>query len=159
MFRKIDEKINNFVEIFAMLLLILMTVIVTGVVISRYFFNRTPCWGEESALLCMVWFGFLSMALGVRDNRHIHLGIIEKILPTHILKVLDKIEKLLIFLFAVFMIVEGLKMSQVATKNYMPGLKINSGFLYAAVPFSGIAIMYYILTSFLHKKAEKEVEN
>ena len=66
MFEKVDYYFNKLVEYFGMVLLVLMTLIVSWVVFSRYFLNRTPA-GEESALLCMVWFGFLSMALGVRD--------------------------------------------------------------------------------------------
>lgn len=147
MFEKIDKWFNDFVEFLGMALLILMTLIVSWVVFSRYFLNKTPAWGEESALLCMVWFGFLSMALGVRDKKHISIEILERILPTNINRILDHLHKVLIFAFALFMIIEGIKMSEVATKNYMPGLKINSGFLYAAVPLGGLAIVYYILTS------------
>lgn len=148
LFEKVDYYFNKLVEYFGMVLLVLMTLIVSWVVFSRYFLNRTPAWGEESALLCMVWFGFLSMALGVRDNRHISIEIIEKILPLGLMNILKFLHKVLIFIFSLFMIVEGMKMVKVATKNYMPGLKLNSGFLYVAVPLAGIVMAYFTLTSF-----------
>lgn len=83
MFKKIDYYFNKLVEYLGMMLLLIMTVIVSWVVFSRFVLNKTPAWGEEGALLCMVWFGFLCMALGVRDNRHISIEFYDKYLtPT-----------------------------------------------------------------------------
>lgn len=128
-----------------MSLLVLMTLIVTWVVFSRYFLHKTPAWGEEGALLCMVWFGFLSMALGVRDDLHLRITILDQFLSDKTKNFLNWISRILIIGFAIFMITEGIKMSKVATGNYMPGIKLNSAFLYAAVPLAGIAIIYYII--------------
>ncbi len=158
LFKKIDEYFNKFVEYFGMSLLVLMTIIVSWVVFTRYFLGKTPAWGEESALLCMVWFGFLSMALGVRDDKHISIEIIERIIPSGLMNFLKIVHKILILAFAAFMIVEGMKMVKVGTKNYMPGIKLNSGFLYAAVPVAGIIIVYYVLTSFKHDAQETGVQ-
>lgn len=128
-----------------MSLLILMTLIVSWVVFSRYFLHKTPAWGEEGALLCMVWFGFLSMALGVRDDLHLRITILDQFLSDKTKNFLNWISRILIIGFAIFMITEGIKMSKVATGNYMPGIKLNSAFLYAAVPLAGIAMIYYII--------------
>ncbi|MDN5302422.1 MAG: TRAP-type transport system small permease protein [Thermoanaerobacteraceae bacterium] len=128
-----------------MSLLVLMTLIVSWVVFSRYFLHKTPAWGEEGALLCMVWFGFLSMALGVRDDLHLRITILDQFLSDKTKNFLNWISRILIIGFAIFMITEGIKMSKVATGNYMPGIKLNSAFLYAAVPLAGIAIIYYII--------------
>jgi len=154
--QKVNEYFNRFVEIVSEILLVVMTIIVIWTVFSRYFLNKTPAWGEETALLCMVWFGFLSMAIGVRDNRHIAVDLVVKNLPASAKAFLSVINKILILIFAVFMIVEGTKMSIVATKNYLPGIKLNSSILYAPVPVSGAAIIYYILTSFFRKDVEGE---
>ncbi|AYO32277.1 TRAP transporter small permease [Biomaibacter acetigenes] len=128
-----------------MSLLVLMTLIVSWVVFSRYFLHKTPAWGEEGALLCMVWFGFLSMALGVRDDLHLRITILDQFLSDKTKNFLNWISRILIIGFAIFMITEGIKMSKVATGNYMPGIKLNSAFLYAAVPLAGIAMIYYII--------------
>jgi TRAP-type C4-dicarboxylate transport system permease small subunit len=122
-----------------------MTLIVSWVVFSRYFLHKTPAWGEEGALLCMVWFGFLSMALGVRDDLHLRITILDQFLSDKTKNFLNWISRILTIGFAIFMITEGIKMSKVATGNYMPGIKLNSAFLYAAVPLAGIAMIYYII--------------
>ncbi|MCF6097478.1 TRAP transporter small permease [Thermovorax subterraneus] len=154
---KFDRLLNSIVETISMSLLVLMTLIVSWVVFSRYFLHKTPAWGEEASLLCMVWFGFLSMAIGVRDNLHLSITILDQFLSAGVLKILDWIKRVMIFGFSIFMIKEGIKMSQVATGNYMPGLKLNSAFLYAVIPISGIAMIYYVLTEAIAELKRKGV--
>ncbi|KYO68712.1 TRAP transporter small permease [Thermovenabulum gondwanense] len=156
MLKKLDRFINYIIEVLSMSLLVLMTVIVSWVVFSRYFLHKTPAWGEEASLLCMVWFGFLSMAIGVRDNLHLSITILDQFLSDKLKNILNWIGKILILGFSIFMIKEGIRMSQVATGNYMPGLKINSAFLYAVVPISGFAIIYYLVSSFIKEIYGKE---
>ena len=156
MFKKIDYYFNKLVEYLGMMLLLIMTVIVSWVVFSRFILNKTPAWGEEGALLCMVWFGFLCMALGVRDNRHISIEFYDKYLTPTAQKILLIIKRLLILAFSIFMIVEGTKMSKVAAKNQLPGIKIKSSYLYLPVVLGGILICYYILTSYLRDNHREE---
>jgi TRAP-type C4-dicarboxylate transport system permease small subunit len=122
-----------------------MTLIVPWVVFSRYVIGKTPAWGEEAALLCMVWFGFISMALGVRDNLHISIDVFDRILPYSFKYWTDWFKRILILAFGIFMLIEGLNMSEVALGNDLPGMGISSAFLYAIVPLAGIAIIYYII--------------
>lgn len=146
MFSKLEEYVNKIVEYLSMSLLVLMTIIVSWVVFSRYFLHRTPAWGEEGALLCMVWFGFLSIAIGVRDNLHLYITLLEPVFSGKVRLFSDWLVKFLILGFALFMIKEGIKMVEVGTGNYMPGLKLNSAFLYAAIPLAGLAMVYYIIS-------------
>jgi len=138
-----EDCFNICLEYFSMAVLVIMTVIVPWVVFSRYVLNNTPAWGEEGALLCMVWFGFTSMALGVRDNLHISIDIFDRLLPSSVKYWTDWLKRLIILGFGFFMLIEGITMSEVALGNDMPGIGLNSAFLYAAVPLGGLAIIYY----------------
>lgn len=148
-----EKNLNRAIEIIGEILLVIMTLVTTFAVVTRYFFKWTPSWAEEGALLCMLWFGFLSMAIGVRDDRHISIDLLVRMLPMKVNFYFSLITKVLILIFGVFMVIEGSKMCLVATKNYLPGIKLNSAYLYAPVPLSGIAIIYYVLRSF--KKAKR----
>lgn len=145
MFTVLNKCINKVVEYMGMMLLVLMTIVVSWVVFSRYLLGNTPAWGEESALLCMVWFGFLSMALGVRDDLHISITMLDRIMPSWLLRSLNWFKRIIIFSFAVFMVIEGINMCEVALGNNMPGLGLNSAFLYVAVPIAGLVIAYYVI--------------
>lgn len=149
MFKRLEEGMNWLIEITSMSLLVLMTLIVSWVVFSRYFLHYTPAWGEESALLCMVWFGFLSIAIGVRDELHLDISLIDMVLPSGMKKLLYWFKQILLLAFACFMVREGLTITQVGAGNYMPGIKLSSSVLYAAVPVAGIFMVFYVISNSL----------
>jgi TRAP-type C4-dicarboxylate transport system permease small subunit len=151
-----EKTLNRIIEVVGEILLVVMTLITTFIVITRYFFKWTPSWGEESALLCMIWFGFLSMAIGVRDNLHLSLTIFDQIMSDKTKNALDWFGKILIFCFAIFMIVEGIAMSKVASGNRFTGIRLSSAWLYAAVPVSGVFIALYTVSSSIKKLKKKE---
>lgn len=145
LFRKIERSVSLFLEWVGMALLVLMVLVVCYTVFTRYFLSFTPSWGEESALLCMVWFGFLSIALGVRDDLHLSITILDKVIPSGLMKLFSYFKYLCSFGFALFMISQGWKITEIGRRNLFPGLQVSSAWLYAAVPVAGFAIMVYSL--------------
>ncbi|MDL2263014.1 TRAP transporter small permease [Synergistaceae bacterium OttesenSCG-928-I11] len=148
MFRKIEKSVSMFVEHVGMVLLVLMVLVVCFTVVTRYFFSYTPRWGEETALLCMVWFGFLSMALGVRDDLHLSITILDPLVPKFAQKPISLFKYVCTGGFGVFMALQGWRMVQVGLMNRFPGLGLTSAWLYAAVPIAGVAIFVYSLEKF-----------
>lgn len=143
MFRKVETAVSMLVEYLGMILLVLMILVVCFTVVTRYFFSYTPSWSEETALLCMVWFGFLSMALGVRDDLHLSITILDRFMNTLTLKGLDLFKYGCTAGFGLFMITQGWKMTLVGLMNKFPGLQITSAWLYGAVPLAGGAMVVY----------------
>jgi len=122
-----------------------MTLVVCFTVFTRYVLNYTPSWSEETALLCMVWFGFLSIALGVRDDGHIGVTIFDKLVSPRVLRKLDFFKWVCVCVFGVFMLTQGITLTQIGLHNEFPGLGITSAWLYVIVPIAGTAIIIYCL--------------
>ncbi len=137
--------LNFIIEWGGMLALVIMTVIINLTVVTRYVFSYTPSWSESGALLCMVWFGFLSMALGVRDNEHISITILDRMLGEKGIQRLDIFKNIAIFLFGIFLVKDGLTLCEIGMYNNLPGLGLSSTFQYAAVPCCGFALCVYSL--------------
>lgn len=148
MFRKIERSVSLFVEHLGMVLVVVMVLDVCFTVFTRYFLSYTPSWGEETALLCMVWFGFLSMALGVRDDLHLSITLLDRIIPKTLDKPVTLFKYVCTFGYGVFMLVYGYRLAQVGRLNDFPGLGISSAWLYAAVPVAGLAIAVYSIEKF-----------
>lgn len=148
MFRKIETAVSMFVEHVGMVLLVAMVLVVCFTVVTRYFFSYTPSWSEETALLCMVWFGFLSMALGVRDDLHLSITILDGFTPKIVHKILALFKYVCTTGFGIFMVTQGWKMVKVGLMNKFPGLQITSAWLYSAVPIAGAAIVVYSVEKF-----------
>jgi TRAP-type C4-dicarboxylate transport system permease small subunit len=136
-YKKIVGAICLVFEIFAAVSLGAMVVIVAGNVISRYFFNVTPGWTEETARLLMIQFCFIAMAMGVRDKIHIALTAIVDRMPKKIILPLEIIGKVLIGLLGVmicgFMWPYILKLSD----NRLPGTGLPVGISYLIPTLTG----------------------
>lgn len=149
MFRKIEKNVSMFTEYVSMTLIVIMTLVVCFTVFTRYFLSYTPSWGEEAALFCMVWFGFLSTALGVRDDGHIGVTVLDPLFSSRALWFLDFFKWGCVFAFGCFMVKEGVTLTEIGRYNTFPGLHISSAWLYLVVPAAGSAIMVYCLEKFV----------
>jgi TRAP-type C4-dicarboxylate transport system permease small subunit len=122
-----------------------MVLVVSYTCFTRYVLSFTPAWGEELALMCMVWFGFMAIALGVRDDGHIGVTLFDKFYPPPLLWLLNLFKYLAVMAFGYFMTVEGYRMALVGAWNKLPGLGLSSYYMYIIVTASGVAIIVYCL--------------
>lgn len=58
-----------------------VSLIIFGQVISRFFFNYTPEWSEELSRYLIVWTIFIGTAIGVRNNIHIGVDALLRLMP------------------------------------------------------------------------------
>jgi TRAP-type C4-dicarboxylate transport system permease small subunit len=138
--KKFFEIYHTVVMSFCKICLVMQVVIVCIVVFGRYVLNRTPGWGETSALLFMVWFSLMSASLGVLEDKHLRITLTEMFLPPPVIKILDGLSLLVIFLFSLFMLIFGWQMAELSGLNIIAGIGIKSTWLFGAVPASGLAL-------------------
>lgn len=119
----------------------LQVVLVCYIVFARFILNNSPAWGEELALLFMVWFCLLSPPEALRDDRHLCISVLQERLPAPLMKVVDILNHALIAVFAAFMIIEGSKLTALTSRNTLPGLGLPASILYASVPVSGVVLL------------------
>jgi TRAP-type C4-dicarboxylate transport system permease small subunit len=98
--------------------------------------NNAPRWGEEAALLCMVWFSLLSASLAIWDNRHIRVTIWELALPPRVLRWLELGVHIALMAIIALMAWYGRELLGVGSRGRMSGTGISSFSLYSAVPAS-----------------------
>ncbi|WP_080843916.1 TRAP transporter small permease [Cytobacillus gottheilii] len=154
--------IRKLTESFVLLMIVLMTMIISYQVISRFVFNTTPPWIQPLSLLLMVWIGFIGIAIGIQDNSHIKINLFVEKMPKKIQTLLNYTQRVLAVLFGLFMVIEGGKFSLSMLSSSIPGLKVPSAVLYIAVPLAGLLIIVYLICEFLGKweslSEESEVE-
>jgi TRAP-type transport system small permease protein len=125
--------------------LMFQVIITSYVVFGRFILNKTPSWGEELSLMCMVWFSLLSAALAVKDDKHIRLSLVDMILPPKALKVLNGFTNLLIAIFGLFMAVAGVQLMILTKNSIMPGSGISSAWMYLSLIMAGLSIIIMII--------------
>ena len=142
----------NIIEIICKILIVLMVIVISYTVFGRFVLNKTPSWGEELGILCMVWIALLSAALAVRDDRHIRMTIINLIVGDKIGKLFHKAAYGIILTVSIILIIHGVKVTQLANLSRMSALGISNSFLFAALPASGIAMLIMIIEKVVKKK-------
>lgn len=137
---KIVNIIHISFVILAMVLLVGMVVIISVNVFMRYVLNSGLTWAEEIAKLLVVWFTFISLAVGVKQGLHISIHILPRKLPKWFNFTLDLLKDLLVLLLGIVLLVYGIKLIGFTSRSIMPATKLPGSLLYFILPFSGVLV-------------------
>ncbi|PUU88044.1 MULTISPECIES: TRAP transporter small permease [Halanaerobium] len=145
---KILDNTEKFISYIAMIFLVAMIVIVSTTVFTRYTINFTFRWSDEVALLMMIWFGFLGMALGVKNSVHLSIEFFMSLFPEKYQKYIYKIEDILVGIFGFFMLKYGWELYNATKTTVLPATQWTRGLLFIMLPLSGILIILYSAAKF-----------
>lgn len=143
------EKINFYLGRFLALLMAVMTIDVLWGVFTRYAMGAQASWSEELARFLLIWIGILGAAYASGQNMHLAIDLVSPKLSSQANKRLNLFIRGLIIFFAFTVLVIGgirlIYISQVLGQ-LSPALQVPMSIVYAAVPLSGLLIIYYKLT-------------
>ena len=136
--------LDKVLEFICCTLLALMTILVTWQVVSRYVLNNPSTITEELVLFSCVWMGLLGGAYLFGKNEHMAMTFLfDKLSEKNQIKVRIFFE-LVIMAFAVFILVfGGYNMSKLSMGQLSSSLQIPMGYVYLALPLSGITTVIY----------------
>lgn len=113
-------------------------------VFTRQVLNNPSGWSEELAKYVFIWLGLFGSALVFGERGHIAVDFIIRKFPPRLALVNAVFGQLVIIAFAVVVLVYGgWKVSALAWNQNLTGLPVNVGWLYTALPASGVLIVYY----------------
>lgn len=128
------------------LLLITDILIATMAVMGRYIpFIPDPSWSEEVVLTCMSYMAVLSAALAIRRGAHIRMTAFDRYLPKNLVRGLDLLADLAVFVLAIIMITVGWKYaSGIGSKGtYVSMPQVSRFWMYFPVPVAGVAMVVF----------------
>jgi len=124
-----------------MAMLLGMAGIICYQIFLRFVFNHSPSWAEEVAICLMIWFGILSIPLGVQHGLHISIEYLYRKFPIRGQYVLSRFIHLLVAGFGVFMLVCGIQLVQFMSMSTLPATKLPSSVEYIVIPISGVLLI------------------
>jgi len=142
-FKKYLDKTFNVALILAMVLLVAMVVIVFLNVVLRYGFNSGIRWSEEVSLVIVIWFTFIAMALGVKENLHISITLLPKKLPRIINDMLNFIKYVLEMSIGGILFYYGIKLTMNGARSKLPATGLSNAINYLVVPIAAFFIFLY----------------
>ena len=139
--RKACRALFKALEWFAIICMVVLTIIVFMDVILRYIFKQGFSWTQELATLMLVWFSLIGMAIGVLERIHISIEMFTAKLPEKAIQVLECIDHILIAVFGGTMVYYGLLIMNMTKLSTLPATKMPSSVLYVILPLSGLLVL------------------
>lgn len=110
-------------------------------VVGRYVFNAPPSWSEELARFLQVWIALLASALCVHQSMHLGVDYLLHAVPPRSRAVLDFVVNLLVSGFLLLLLVQGIRILDVAAVQSSPAMGINMWYAYLAIPVGAFLML------------------
>ena len=154
---RLSEKASVLVRWFAGVGLMLMTLIIAWQVFARYVLNASPAWGEQAALLLMIWYVMFAAAAGVREGFHIRITVFADSLPEKPKRVINLIAHTIVGLFGLAMAWWGIELVRETWHHVIPTLGLSRGFAYVPIAAAGVLIFGFALEHVIADLRAREV--
>ena len=116
-------------------------------VFFRYVLNRPLFASEEIARLFAVWLTFLGASLAIRYREHISVDILYVRVPSKVQGVFNLLSDIFLFIFHVFLVVEGTKLSYMFRGFESHALRFSMSFFFSALPITAFFILIFLVQS------------
>ena len=143
----LSRLIVKFLEWLLILVFGFMVLLVFGNVVLRYGFNYGIIFSEEVSRFLFVWMVFLGSVLMLRDNGHLGVHTITKLLPMAGKKVCKFISDAVTLACCLLMTYGGWKIVGLNMVNYAPVSGIPIGIVYAALLVCSVGMSVLLVGS------------
>ncbi len=160
---KLRNTLNKVIEVICITLLAFMVVLGTWQIITRYVLNNPSTVSEDLLIYSFVWMSLLGSAYVFGKKDHMTMVFFRQKLESKSTKAkitLSVMTELLIMIFSALVLVfGGTQISMLAMGQVSPALGISMGYIYLALPLSGvITIIYNVLNLIDLKKRDSSIK-
>lgn len=141
----IVSKINSFLRLVIIALLWVMVVAVFLQVLFRFFLDQPLAWTEELARYLLIWITFLGSAYAMAIKAHIGTEYIQKFLSPFWNKLVLVVAAVLSIFFFLVMVQQGYLLAARSMTQTSPTLLVPMGYVYMAIPISGVLLIMNVL--------------
>nr|WP_317332119.1 TRAP transporter small permease [uncultured Romboutsia sp.] len=156
--KKIRSILNKVIESVCMILLVFMVVLATWQIITRYILNNPSTISEDLLIYSFVWMSLLGSAYVFGKKDHMTMVFLRQKLEGKSDKVklgLNVMTELVVMAFSALVLVfGGIQISMLAMGQVSPALGISMGYVYLALPLSGIITIIYNILNLADLKKE-----
>jgi len=146
--------VNAALEAVCHVLLATIVAVTSMQVFLRYALDAPTSWSEELALLLLIWFGMIAIAIAVRRHGHIAITVLHDRLPPGAARAVSYLAELLVLVFAVMLVVRGFDLIRLAGVQTMPATGLGRAWLYYPVVFGGVLMVANGLGNILFGRTE-----
>ena len=149
------NKIDNLLGILLIILMAVLVIDVVWQVAARYLVKSPSSFTDELARFLLIWVGLFGAAYALGKKKHLAIDILPNRLKGKKKENLYRIINLIIILFALTVLVIGgirLVYITLSQKQVSAALGVPLGYLYLALPLSGLFMIFYSLHDIFTKE-------
>lgn len=144
-FDRVLEWITTVVKWVMVSMTIVIFIITTYTVFTRYVLNIVPSWSEEIPRYLLVWITYLGAGLAIKFKEHISLDVFFNLMPVRARQVGHFFLNGLVAIVAVIMVVYGIGLVNHFGEDLMESIPVTNFWLYLAMPVSGTLMLLYLV--------------
>lgn len=148
MLSKLKKFLDYILETALWVMMTAMTLTVLWQVFTRFVIKNPSSWTEELAIFLLIWIGLLGSAVALKYKAHLGIDIIVSRLSPAKQKAVGLFVCACIAFFCIAVLLfGGIKLVAVVLMNNQlsPALQIKMGYVYLALPISGIFMLIYTI--------------
>lgn len=155
MLLNIKNIIDKIMEYLCILIVLLMCILVTYQVVTRYVFDNPSAVSEILSRYLFIWLILFGGAYVFGLREHMSISFVKLKLPKKIQIYLDMFSELIIVIFSSsIMILGGYSITTRQMLQMDSSLQLPIGVIYMAIPISGVIMLFYFIYNelmLLHK--------
>lgn len=141
---KFKQMLNRILGGLCSLIFVLMTVVGTYQIVTRYVFNSPSTVSEELLTYSFTWMALLSAALVFGRREHMRMSFLTDKLDGKWALILSVISEIFVLGFAALILIYGgIAITRLTMTQITASLGISMGYVYAVLPISGVLIALY----------------
>jgi TRAP-type C4-dicarboxylate transport system permease small subunit len=144
-FDRLLEWITTVVKWVMVSMTIVIFIITTYTVFTRYLLNIVPSWSEEIPRYLLVWITYLGAGLAIKFKEHISLDVFFNLMSLRARQVGHFFLNGLVAIVAVIMVVYGIGLVNHFGEDLMESIPVTNFWLYLAMPVSGTLMLLYLV--------------
>lgn len=156
---KTSDICNAIINFCCVVLLTAQTLAIIMMVFGRYFFGHVPSWTEQFAIFCMVWFGMFSIALGVRNDSHVKVELVDAFASPKVLLGFKLFGCAATMVFGYIMVRYGVALSQMTWKSMLSAFRVPVGLQYASAVAGGLFMLFNGIVYTVELLAKEQMNN
>ncbi len=142
MIRKTVERFERIIEWAGSIILVALLLIVWAQVASRYIFNNSIAWTEESARYIMIWGVMLGASIALRRGYLISINLFIQKAPKSLQVIARGLNAVLSLFFLGLLAYQGLKLVEIGANMESPALGIPYSWVYMAIPVGATLMIF-----------------
>lgn len=140
----VKQSLDTALRWLCVVLLAVLVLVVAWQVFARQVLSAPSTWSEQLAQAVFAWLGFFGAALVFGERGHIAVDVLVRRLPERWQRWNAAFCQVVILAFsAAVLVYGGWQLAALSWNQAVTGLPVNAGWLYVALPASGVLVLFY----------------